>query len=187
MGVQNNSKIQKKTIPYFSQQLWFLVYIIKMGNWCTYNRNYYRCSSGDCQVKKRIERDIEDSSYVITTYTGIHNHPIPGMGYYNQMPLMVPYDYDWTLQASSLSPFSWINSQAVFFPWNYASKSVVYHVSCIMYHVVYVPIMLWKKIRLLLTHFHFCWISNPPPLFFSFPHFGIILEKTFKPQFYFYF
>ncbi|XP_034682468.1 probable WRKY transcription factor 51 isoform X1 [Vitis riparia] len=69
-------------------------------------RNYYRCSSGDCQVKKRIERDIEDSSYVITTYTGIHNHPIPGVGYYNQMPLMVPYDYDWTLQASSQSPFS---------------------------------------------------------------------------------
>lgn len=44
-------------------------------------RNYYRCSSGGCQVKKRIERDTEDPSYVITTYTGIHNHPIPGVGH----------------------------------------------------------------------------------------------------------
>ncbi|KAJ4953665.1 hypothetical protein NE237_030497 [Protea cynaroides] len=31
-------------------------------------RNYYRCANGGCYVKKRVERDREDSSYVITTY-----------------------------------------------------------------------------------------------------------------------
>ncbi|KAF4400591.1 hypothetical protein G4B88_023384, partial [Cannabis sativa] len=40
-------------------------------------RNYYKCSSGGCNVKKRVERDREDSSYVITTYDGVHNHETP--------------------------------------------------------------------------------------------------------------
>ncbi|XP_023543092.1 probable WRKY transcription factor 51 [Cucurbita pepo subsp. pepo] len=40
-------------------------------------RNYYKCSSGGCGVKKRVERDRDDSSYVITTYEGIHNHASP--------------------------------------------------------------------------------------------------------------
>ncbi|KAK8652751.1 hypothetical protein V6N13_126776 [Hibiscus sabdariffa] len=58
-------------------------------------RNYYKCSSGGCNVKKRIERDINDKSYVITTYEGVHNHDTPSMLYYNQMPHTA-----WTLQAS---------------------------------------------------------------------------------------
>ncbi|KDP35264.1 hypothetical protein JCGZ_09423 [Jatropha curcas] len=62
-------------------------------------RNYYKCSSGGCNVKKRVERDREDSRYVITTYDGIHNHESPCMVYYNQMPLLVPNA--WTSQASS--------------------------------------------------------------------------------------
>ncbi|KAK9165705.1 hypothetical protein Scep_000896 [Stephania cephalantha] len=61
-------------------------------------RNYYRCSSRGCQVKKRVERDREDSSYVITTYEGVHDHESPCVVYYNQLPLMVPAG--WTLQAS---------------------------------------------------------------------------------------
>ncbi|XP_038694912.1 probable WRKY transcription factor 51 [Tripterygium wilfordii] len=37
-------------------------------------RNYYKCVVGGCHVKKRVERDGKDSSYVITTYEGVHNH-----------------------------------------------------------------------------------------------------------------
>ncbi|XP_022977955.1 probable WRKY transcription factor 51 [Cucurbita maxima] len=40
-------------------------------------RNYYKCLNGGCGVKKRVERDRDDSSYVITTYEGIHNHASP--------------------------------------------------------------------------------------------------------------
>ncbi|CAL4978305.1 unnamed protein product [Urochloa decumbens] len=41
-------------------------------------RNYYRCSSEGCGVKKRVERDRHDTRYVITTYDGVHNHAAPG-------------------------------------------------------------------------------------------------------------
>ncbi|XVE55085.1 hypothetical protein DITRI_Ditri03aG0132600 [Diplodiscus trichospermus] len=37
-------------------------------------RNYYRCSTGNCKVKKRVEREREDPRFVITTYEGKHNH-----------------------------------------------------------------------------------------------------------------
>ncbi|RDX62734.1 putative WRKY transcription factor 51, partial [Mucuna pruriens] len=46
-------------------------------------RNYYKCSSGGCNVKKRVERDRDDSSYVITTYEGVHNHESPFTTYYS--------------------------------------------------------------------------------------------------------
>ncbi|KAK7318530.1 hypothetical protein RJT34_03233 [Clitoria ternatea] len=48
-------------------------------------RNYYKCSSGGCNVKKRVERDRDDSSYVITTYEGVHTHESP---YYTQISLL---------------------------------------------------------------------------------------------------
>ncbi|KAL5053372.1 hypothetical protein RYX36_034054 [Vicia faba] len=48
-------------------------------------RNYYKCSSVGCNVKKRVERDRDDSSYVITTYEGVHNHDIPFASYYGQI------------------------------------------------------------------------------------------------------
>ncbi|KAK8672881.1 hypothetical protein V6N13_111238 [Hibiscus sabdariffa] len=71
---------------------------------CPNPRNYYKCSTGGCDVKKRIERDINDESYVITTYDGVHNHETPSMLYYNQMPLMAPNA--WTLQPPSSSSSS---------------------------------------------------------------------------------
>ncbi|KAK7247498.1 hypothetical protein RIF29_42381 [Crotalaria pallida] len=40
-------------------------------------RNYYKCSSEGCNVKKTVERDRDDSSYVITTYNSVHNHESP--------------------------------------------------------------------------------------------------------------
>ncbi|CAL9104937.1 unnamed protein product [Musa textilis] len=40
-------------------------------------RNYYRCSTEGCGVKKRVERDREDPRFVITTYDGVHNHISP--------------------------------------------------------------------------------------------------------------
>ncbi|KAJ6812982.1 putative WRKY transcription factor 51 isoform X1 [Iris pallida] len=42
-----------------------------------YPRNYYHCSYAGCYVKRRVERDREDPSYVVTTYEGVHNHPVP--------------------------------------------------------------------------------------------------------------
>ncbi|KAL2530646.1 putative WRKY transcription factor 23 [Forsythia ovata] len=42
-------------------------------------RNYYRCTSKACVVKKRFERSSDDPSIVVTTYEGTHTHPCPIM------------------------------------------------------------------------------------------------------------
>ncbi|KAL5570773.1 hypothetical protein UlMin_020370, partial [Ulmus minor] len=43
-------------------------------------RNYFKCASPGCHVKKRVERDSTDARYVITTYKGNHNHCLPAAG-----------------------------------------------------------------------------------------------------------
>ncbi|KAK9275772.1 hypothetical protein L1049_023041 [Liquidambar formosana] len=40
-------------------------------------RNYYRCTSAGCPVRKHIERAVDNTSAVIITYKGIHDHDMP--------------------------------------------------------------------------------------------------------------
>jgi hypothetical protein len=49
---------------------------------CAACRNYYRCSTEGCDVKKRVERDRDDTAYVVTTYEGTHSHVNPSTVYY---------------------------------------------------------------------------------------------------------
>ncbi|KAL3504603.1 hypothetical protein ACH5RR_034444 [Cinchona calisaya] len=62
-------------------------------------RNYYKCSTGGCKVKKRVERDGEDPSYLVTTYEGRHNHESPRVIYCDQLPLAFSYG-SWNMQSS---------------------------------------------------------------------------------------
>ncbi|KAH0996353.1 hypothetical protein GBA52_020217 [Prunus armeniaca] len=62
-----------------------------------HQRNYYKCSSEGCNAKKRVERDPEESSYVIR-YDGVHNHGSPSVVYYNQMPPPMDPNNIWTCE-----------------------------------------------------------------------------------------
>ncbi|KAM0059465.1 putative transcription factor WRKY family [Helianthus debilis subsp. tardiflorus] len=39
-------------------------------------RNYYRCTHQGCNVKKQVQRLSHDDGVVVTTYEGVHSHPI---------------------------------------------------------------------------------------------------------------
>ncbi|KAL4318081.1 hypothetical protein GQ457_18G022740 [Hibiscus cannabinus] len=39
-------------------------------------RSYYRCTHQGCSVKKQIQRLTKDEGIVMTTYEGMHSHPI---------------------------------------------------------------------------------------------------------------
>lgn len=40
-------------------------------------RNYYRCTSAGCPVRKHIESAVENPNAVIITYKGVHDHDMP--------------------------------------------------------------------------------------------------------------
>lgn len=42
-----------------------------------YFRNYYRCTSAGCPVRKHIEMANDNKSSVVITYKGIHDHDMP--------------------------------------------------------------------------------------------------------------
>jgi WRKY DNA -binding domain len=70
---------------YDSDQYFLSCFFPSISNGLYYQtmyRNYYKCSTEGCSVKKRVEREKDDPSYVITTYEGIHNHVSPSMVYY---------------------------------------------------------------------------------------------------------
>ncbi|XP_021775843.1 probable WRKY transcription factor 75 [Chenopodium quinoa] len=39
-------------------------------------RSYYRCTHGGCNVKKQVQRLTKDEEVVVTTYEGVHTHPV---------------------------------------------------------------------------------------------------------------
>ncbi|XVF35557.1 hypothetical protein REPUB_Repub18cG0156000 [Reevesia pubescens] len=40
-------------------------------------RNYYRCTSAGCPVRKHIETAVDNTNAIIITYKGIHDHDMP--------------------------------------------------------------------------------------------------------------
>ncbi|WOL14433.1 putative WRKY transcription factor 75 [Canna indica] len=51
----------------------------KYGQKAVKNNNfpsYYRCTHEGCNVKKQVQRLAKDEGVVVTTYEGVHNHPI---------------------------------------------------------------------------------------------------------------
>lgn len=49
----------------------------KMVKGNPYPRSYYRCSSAGCPVRKHVERATDNSTAILVTYEGQHDHDVP--------------------------------------------------------------------------------------------------------------
>ncbi|OIW02008.1 hypothetical protein TanjilG_11601 [Lupinus angustifolius] len=83
---RRGGRLKKKTQPRFAFQTRSANDILDDGyRWRKYGqkavknsiypRSYYRCTHHTCNVKKQVQRLSNDTSIVVTTYEGIHNHP----------------------------------------------------------------------------------------------------------------
>ncbi|KAL2547221.1 putative WRKY transcription factor 75 [Forsythia ovata] len=59
-------------------------------------RSYYRCTHQGCNVKKQVQRLSKDEEIVVTTYEGMHSHPIQKSmenfeNILSQMQIFTPY------------------------------------------------------------------------------------------------
>ncbi|XP_008809548.2 probable WRKY transcription factor 75 [Phoenix dactylifera] len=92
-GAENEAKTGKKKSekkirrPRFAFQTRSQVDILDDGyRWRKYGqkavknnkfpRSYYRCTHQGCNVKKQVQRLSKDEGIVVTTYEGMHTHPI---------------------------------------------------------------------------------------------------------------
>ncbi|XP_047968936.1 probable WRKY transcription factor 75 [Salvia hispanica] len=85
---EGKKKVEKKSRkPRFAFQTRSQVDILDDGyRWRKYGqkavknnrfpRSYYRCTHQDCNVKKQVQRLSKDEGIVVTTYEGVHSHPI---------------------------------------------------------------------------------------------------------------
>nr|GMC46251.1 probable WRKY transcription factor 75 [Ipomoea batatas] len=87
-GVVSKKKGEKKTrMPRFAFQTRSQVDILDDGyRWRKYGqkavknnkfpRSYYKCTHEGCKVKKQVQRLNRDETIVVTTYEGMHMHPV---------------------------------------------------------------------------------------------------------------
>lgn len=79
---QSIPKVTSSLQPSINHSLSFtygilLIELIQMSSVLHVIRSYYRCTSQQCTVKKRVERSSGDPQVVVTTYEGKHNHCSP--------------------------------------------------------------------------------------------------------------
>jgi len=54
-----------------------VIYSFSSDHLLIFFRNYYRCTSAGCPVRKHIESAVDNSDAVIITYKGVHDHDMP--------------------------------------------------------------------------------------------------------------